>query len=57
MGVAYLLRETKEEWLNGNGHPDPATDDEDEIGASPDRSVFPRSTNGQSIERSRDGPR
>ena len=66
MGVAYLLRETKQEWLNGNGGnggngDDPEAPDDGEAELNSDQpgtdEISPDETDtGQSDDRSRDGP-
>ena len=60
MGVAYLLRETKQEWLTGNGD-DPEAPDDGEAELNSDQpgtdEISPDETDtGQSDDRSRDGP-
>ena len=63
MCVAFLLRETKQEWLNGNGGngDDPEAPDDDEAELNSDQpstdEISPDETDtGQSGDRSRDGP-
>lgn len=60
MGVAYLLRETKQAWLNytsnaGHSAENPDGDDETDPGATGDEPA-PRSEGHNSTGRSRDGP-
>ena len=63
MGVAFLLRETKQAWLNGNGGngDDPEAPDDGEAELNSDQpstdEISPDETDtGQSGDRSRDGP-
>ncbi len=59
MGVAYLLRETKQAWLNNNGNADhspEASDSNDEADGGADDEPAPRSEGHNSADRSRDGP-
>ena len=56
MGVAYLLRETKQDWLDSNGDPHEGDTEPDASQASTDDTTHNETDTGPGTDHSRDGP-